>query len=271
MPKVSSRYTWARSSDGRGKSVAPEGAKGALRPSARTSAFPSHPAKQKSKNRVWCPSRPAADQLVEKSNRSSGRRSSTATAPGPSTKGKDRSHELSLGPNTTHRRRRATGLHGNRVWVPSKVATVVGNEVEESESAASLLAPQRPDNASQSTLSNPPTKMAAMVVNHPVCDNTKTSTASSDLGREVPGRVAESATVGKGRRRKTHGNLVWRPGQTNVPVVSPGKPRGAVPPSKGAVPKKVGALRTTKYRWQRRLSTESPQSPSGTLQWMIHM
>lgn len=260
MPKVS-RYTWARSSDVCGTSVAPEGAKGAVSLSARTSAFPSHPAKPKSKNRVWRPSRPAADQLVEKSSRSPGRRLSTTTAPGPSTKGKDRSHELSLGPSTTHRRKRVAGLHGNRVWVPSKVTTAVGDEVEERESTASLLAPQRVGNVSQSTLRKP-LNVDAMVANHPTCDDTETSTASSDPVREVSGRVAESASVGKGRRKKTHGNLVWRPGQASVPVVSPGKPRGAAPPSKGAVPRKVGALRTTKYHWQRKLSTES-QSPSG--------
>ena len=265
MSKASNRYTWARNNDGCGKSVVREGAKGAVVLSVRTSAFPSHPTKPKSKNRVWRPSRPAANQPIEKPTRVPGRRSFASTAPGSSTKSKDPSHEVSLGPSTTHRRVKAAGLHGNRVWVAGKAPTAVGDETEKSESTASLLAPQRVAIVSQSTLryTKPLSTMDAIVANRPTLDNTKTSTSSSSPGHEKPGRVAEAASVVKRRRKKTHGNLVWRPGQASVPGVSSVKQCGAVPPSKGAVSRKVGALRTTKYRWQRKLSAEL-LSPSGT-------
>lgn len=252
--KVSSRYTWTRNHDGRGKSVL-EGAKDTVGLSARSSVFPSHSPKLKSKNRVWRPDRP-----TEKSGRSQGRRLSTTKAPGPSTKGKDRPYELSLGSSATHRRRRATGLHGNRVWVPNKVATTV--YVEEGASTASLLPPQRVDNARQRVLNKPCTNVDDIVVNTSGACTVTPTVSSSPVCGSVSRRVAQSTSVGKRKRR--HGNLVWRPGQAGAPTVSPGRLRCTALPSKGAVLRRSrgGALHATKYHWQRKLSVGS-QSPSG--------
>lgn len=254
--KVSSRYTWTRNCDGRGKSVL-EGAKDPVGFSARSSVFPSHSAKLKSKNRVWRPDRP-----TEKPGRSQGRRLSTTKAPGPSTKGKDRPYELSVGSSATPRRQRVTGLHGNRVWVPNKAATATAVYVEEGASTASLLPPQRVDNARQRALNKPCTNVDDVVVTTSGACTATPTVSSSPVCGSVSGRMAQSTSVGKRKRR--HGNLVWRPGQAGAPTVSPGRLRCAALPTRGAVLRRSrdGALHATKYRWQRKLSVGS-QSPSG--------
>ena len=263
MSKASSRYTWTRSSDERGKPVS-----GSVRttvgPSPRTSAFSSHSSKlPKSKNRVWRPNGQA-----EKPGRSPGRRSSTTKPPGASTKGKDRSYDLSLGPSAIHKRRRAAGLHGNRVWVPNKVvATAV--HVEKDPSTVSLPAPQGGDGARQRALGKPSTGVGSRVGTSSDAGTVTQPAARLDsVCARVPGKVVQHASVGKRKRR--HGNLVWRPGQAGDPTVSPGRLCRVDLQSRGAVLRRSrdGALNSTKYRWQRRLSAGS-QSQSGIVDFRV--
>ena len=265
MSKASSRYTWTRSSDERGKPVLGS-VRTAVGPSSRTSALSSHsPKPPKSKNRVWRP-----NGQTEKPGRSpAGRRLSTTKPPGASTKGKDRgSYEVSLGPNAIHKRRRAAGLHGNRVWVPNKVvATAV--HVEKDPSTVSLPAPQGGDGARQRTLSKPSTGVDIRAGTTSDASTVTRPTARLDsMCTRVPGKVVHHASVG--RRKRRHGNLVWRPGQAGDPTVSPGRLCCVDLPSRGAVLRKSrdGALNATKYRWQRRLSAGS-QSQSGIVHFRI--
>lgn len=255
MSKASSRYTWTRSSDERGKPVLGS-VKTTVGPSPRTSAFSSRsPKLPKSKNRVWRP-----NGQTEKPGQSSDRRSSTTKPPGASTKGKDRSYELSLGSSAIHKRRKAAGLHGNRVWVPNKVvATAV--HVEKGPNTVSLPAPQGGDGARQRTLGKSSSGVGAP---SDACTVTLRPTARLDsvVCARVPGKAVQHACAGKRKRR--HGNLVWRPGQAGDRIVSPRKLRCVDLPSRGAVLRRSrdGALNATKYHWQRRLSAGS-QSQSG--------
>lgn len=254
MSKASSRYTWTRNSDDRGKSVLGS-VNSTIGPSARTSVFSGHSPKPKSKNRVWRPNGP-----TEKSGRSPGRRPSTAKAPVPSTKGKDRPCELSLGSSAIHKRRRAAGLHGNRVWVPPvKAASAVC--VKKGPSTASLSRPDGVDAARERVLGKHCTSTND-VVGITSASAAMPTARSSLVGGRVSERVVQVASAGKRKRR--HGNLVWRPGQTGVPVASSEKLHCVTFPSRGAVLRRSrdGALHTTKYRWQRKLSAGS-QSPPG--------